>query len=224
MNIAGELRFDKSRKFYLRLQASDFDDRPIPDAMINLVRKRDWLECQTLSLMKLNQRISNSADEVTMMSDGVIQDLLQKLRGHVPQMFRICEGTALLDMLTSFGDIVTTNEYTRPEMSGTLALKAARHPILEKPEPGKFVPNDYYATDQYRFQIITGCNMSGKSTYIRTIALLQVIAQIGCFVPAQYATFPIIHNLLSRVSTDDSVEGNLSICSVEMREMAFIMR
>lgn len=66
--------------------------------------------------------------------------------------------------------------------------------------------------------------MSGKSTYIRTVALLQVMAQIGCFVPAEYASFTIIHNLFSRTSTDDSIESNMSTFSVEMREMAFILR
>jgi DNA mismatch repair protein MSH4 len=66
--------------------------------------------------------------------------------------------------------------------------------------------------------------MSGKSTYIRTAALLQVMAQIGCFVPAEYASLPIIHNLFSRVSTDDCIEANMSTFSVEMREMAFILR
>lgn len=66
--------------------------------------------------------------------------------------------------------------------------------------------------------------MSGKSTYIRTVALLQVMAQIGCFVPAQYASFTIIHNLFSRTSTDDNIESNMSTFSVEMRDMAFILR
>lgn len=66
--------------------------------------------------------------------------------------------------------------------------------------------------------------MSGKSTYIRTVAMLQVMAQIGCFVPAQFASFTIVHNLFSRTSTDDSIESNMSTFSVEMREMAFILR
>lgn len=88
----------------------------------------------------------------------------------------------------------------------------------------KFIPNDYYASRQHAFQVITGCNMSGKSTYIRTVALLQVMAQIGCFVPAQYASFTVIHDLFSRTSTDDSIEANMSTFSVEMRDMAFILR
>jgi len=66
--------------------------------------------------------------------------------------------------------------------------------------------------------------MSGKTTYIRAIALLQIMAQMGCFVPAEYAAFPLIHNIFARVTTDDSIESNLSTFSVEMREMAFILR
>ena len=91
-------------------------------------------------------------------------------------------------------------------------------------EPSSFVPNDYYATEAYCFHIITGCNMSGKSTYIRSVALLQIMAQIGSFVPAEYAAFSIIHHIFARVSMDDSIELNLSTFSVEMREMAFILR
>lgn len=89
---------------------------------------------------------------------------------------------------------------------------------------GKFVPNDVYASEEHRFQIITGSNMSGKSTYIRMVSLLQIMAQIGCFVPAEFAVFPVIHQLFVRMSTDDSIEANLSTFSTEMREMAFILR
>lgn len=87
-----------------------------------------------------------------------------------------------------------------------------------------YVPNDYIATGQHCFHIVTGCNMSGKSTYIRTIALLQIMAQIGCFVPAEYASFKIIHHIFARLSLDDNIEANLSTFSAEMREMAFILR
>jgi DNA mismatch repair protein MSH4 len=89
---------------------------------------------------------------------------------------------------------------------------------------GNFVPNDYYSSEQYRFHVITGCNMGGKSTYIRSVALLQIMVQIGSFVPAEYASFPIIHNIFARVSLDDNIEANMSSFSVEMREMAFILR
>ncbi|KAF7558757.1 hypothetical protein G7046_g5408 [Stylonectria norvegica] len=218
------LRFDNGRKYWLRLNANDFDDGHLPDVVINAVRKKDKIECQTLILVKLNLRLSDTSNEVVIRSDSVIQSLLNDLRQEVPHLFRVCESVALVDMISSFGQLATTRDYVRPDISGTLALKSARHPILDKTMSGCFVPNDYYATEQYCFHIVTGCNMSGKSTYIRAVALLQIMAQIGSFVPAEYAAFPIIHNIFARVSLDDNIENNLSTFSVEMREMAFILR
>ncbi len=108
----------------------------------------------------------------------------------------------------------------------SLALKSARHPILSKTlhSSSKLIPNDVYATPQHRFQIITGANMSGKSTYIRSVALLSIMAQIGCFVPCQYASFPIFHQVFARVSTDSNIESNVSTFASEMRDIAFILR
>ncbi|KAK7397738.1 MutS protein msh4 [Neonectria punicea] len=222
--LDANLRFDNGRKYWLRLRAADFEDRPLPDVLIHAVRKKDKIECQTLNLVKLNLRLSDTSNEVVIRSDAVIQALVKELRHEAPHLFRVCESVALVDMISSFGQLATTRDYVRPDISGTLALKAARHPVLDKSMAGSFVPNDYYATEQYCFHIVTGCNMSGKSTYIRAIALLQVMAQIGSFVPAEYAAFPIIHNIFARVSLEDNIESNLSTFSVEMREMAFILR
>lgn len=130
----------------------------------------------------------------------------------------------MLDVVAAFAQLVTSSEYVRPEISETLAISAGRHPIKERLQRSKFVPNDIYATSQKRCQIITGCNMSGKSTYIRTVALMAVIAQIGCFVPAAYAAMPIYHQLFARVNVDDSIEANVSTFAAEMREMAYILR
>lgn len=155
-------------------------------------------------------------------------------------LFKICEAIGMLDMvsrsarlftfyakfiqLSAFAHLVTINEYVRPRISDTLGLKSARHPIREMVMQTKFIPNDVYATQQSRFQIITGCNMSGKSTFIRSIALLSIMAQVGSFVPASSASFPIIHNLFARVGMDDSIESNVSTFAAEMREIAFILR
>ncbi|KAF5971216.1 hypothetical protein FBULB1_9356 [Fusarium bulbicola] len=222
--LDANLRYDNGRKYWLRLRAADFDDRPLPDLLINVVRKKDKIECQTLDLVKLNLRLSDTSNEVVIRSDKVIQDLLKELRSDVPHLFRVCESVALVDMITSFAQLATTRNYVKPDLSTTLALKAARHPVLDKTMNGTFVPNDYYSTEQYCFHIVTGCNMSGKSTYIRAVALLQIMAQIGSFVPAEYAAFPIIHSIFARVSLDDNIESNLSTFSVEMREMSFILR
>ncbi|OTB06751.1 hypothetical protein M426DRAFT_20846 [Hypoxylon sp. CI-4A] len=222
--LTAELRFENNRNYWLRLRQSDLEGRDVPDVLINRVYKGRWLECQTLLLVQLNHRITDSTNEAIMLSDKVVQELLDAIRVHVPNLFRICEGIALLDMIAAFGQSATTRDYIRPEIGNALALKGARHPISELVNPDRFIPNDVFANEQHRFQIITGCNMSGKSTYIRMVSLLQVMAQIGCFVPAQYASFPVIQQLFVRMSTDDSIEANMSTFSLEMREMAFILR
>ncbi|KAI9827617.1 MAG: MutS protein msh4 [Phylliscum demangeonii] len=156
--------------------------------------------------------------------DKIIQQLLQDVRSEIATLFRISDALAMLDMVASFGQLVTTLDYARPEFTDTLAIKAGRHPIREKIHKDRFVPNDVYAAQQSRFQIITGCNMSGKSTYIRSIALIAVMAQIGCFVPARFASMPVVRQLFARVSLDDSNEANVSTFAAEMRETAFILR
>src|SRR5690606_23869679 len=89
------------------------------------------IECQTLTLRKLNQRVSDSATEAILQSDKVIQELLDSIRVQVPHLFRVCESVGLLDMLASFAQVAILKGYARPEITGTLALKSARHPLLD---------------------------------------------------------------------------------------------
>lgn len=132
LGLAAQLKFENKRKYWLRFRCSDFENGLIPGSLINCVRKKDFLECQTLQMMKLNQRMTDSVDEVIMQSDKVVQQLLDAIRVEIPNLFRICESIALLDMLASFGQIVTTGEYVKPEFRKALALKSAQHPILDK--------------------------------------------------------------------------------------------
>lgn len=169
-----------------------------------------------------------------------MEELIEEVRSHMSIMFKICEAVGLLDMvrasprlplcmadickIAAFAHLVTVNNYTRPQLTDTLGIEAGRHPIKEKIMQTKYVPNDVYATQQMRFQIITGCNMSGKSTYIRSVALMAIMAQIGSYVPATYASFPILHQLFARLGMDDNIETNVSTFAAEMREIAFILR
>ncbi|CAI7646777.1 unnamed protein product [Penicillium discolor] len=217
-----DLKYDTARQYYICIPATELG--PLPDVFINVYRKRKRIECQTLDLVKLNQKITDAHSEVINMSDQTIQGLLRDVCTEVSGLFRVSEAIAMLDMLAAFAQLATNHEYIRPELTDTLAIKAGRHPIREQIHSSKFIPNDAYATPQTRFQIITGCNMSGKSTYIRSLALVTVMAQIGCFVPAQYASFPISHQLFARVATSDDLDANVSTFAAEMREMAFILR
>ncbi|EME80300.1 uncharacterized protein MYCFIDRAFT_189891 [Pseudocercospora fijiensis CIRAD86] len=219
-------KYENGRQFYLRLRVDELADRTLPAVFINVYRRKDMIECQTLDLVKRNQKIVDAHIEVLNMSDKSVRELIVNLREHMSGMFKICECVAMLDMLASFAHIVALQDYVRPVMSATLAIRAGRHPIkenLQRNNNTKYIPNDVYATQQTRFQIITGCNMSGKSTYIRSIALMTIMAQIGSFVPAQYAAFPIIRQIFARVSIDSNIEANVSTFASEMRETAFIL-
>lgn len=216
------MKYDTARQYYICIPPAE--PVPLPDVFINVYRKRNRIECQTLDLVKLNQKITDAHSEVINMSDRTVQDLLRDVCDQVSGLFRVSEAIAMLDMLASFAQLATSHEYIRPELTDTLAIKAGRHPIREQIHSSKFIPNDAYATPQTRFQIVTGCNMSGKSTYIRSLALTTIMAQIGCFVPAQYASFPISHQLFARVATSDDLDANVSTFAAEMREMAFILR
>ncbi|EPS44503.1 hypothetical protein H072_1502 [Dactylellina haptotyla CBS 200.50] len=219
-----EIKYDSQRGYYLRIPTSDIEDSPLPPVFVNAIKKKKFTECTTLDIMKQNSRIGDAMTEVLLMSDRTIQDLIDQIRGEMSALYKVCEGVAMLDMINSFATLTTLYEYVRPEFKDVLAIKDGRHPIREKIHKEKLIPNDVYASQQTRFQIVSGCNMSGKSTYIRQIALMAIMAQIGSFVPASYAAFPITTHLFARVSMEDGIEANVSTFAAEMRETAFILK
>lgn len=96
------------------------------------MEKKGGIECHTMQLMKLNSRLSDTSNEIIARSDAIIQDLIVLLRESAAQLFRLCESVGLLDMVTSFAHLSILRDYVRPEFRGTFALKAARHPIMDK--------------------------------------------------------------------------------------------
>ena len=219
-----ELRFDIGRQYFLALPMSELEERQLPDVFVHPYRRKNLVECMTLDLMKLNQKITDSHHEVLQMSARVIQDLVDSIRAEVAPLFRISDSLALLDMLASFAHTAAVHDYCRPELTSSLAIKSGRHPIVEIAHRDRFIPNDVFANKMSRLQVITGCNMSGKSTYLRSIALITIMVQVGCFAPAEYASVPIRHQLLARLSLDDSSLADLSTFAEEMRGMAFVLQ
>ncbi|GAA5820617.1 hypothetical protein JCM11251_003078 [Rhodosporidiobolus azoricus] len=193
---------------------------------INITKKGKTYQMSTLDLKKRNARIMESEQEILLMSDEILDEMIDDIKGHIACLYRCAEGLAMLDILAGFADVSKKFEYVRPEWTSTLALKSARHPLHEVFRTGldgSFVPNDTYASDAASFQLIFGPNMSGKSTLLRQTALLHVMAQIGCFVPAAYASFRPISYLLTRLSNDDNLEASLSTFASEMSTMATIL-
>ncbi|GAA6014971.1 hypothetical protein JCM11491_002377 [Sporobolomyces phaffii] len=199
--------------------------RDVKRHFININEKGKTVRFSSLELQKRNARITESILEVLLLSDEILDEIFEDIRENVACLYRCSEAVALLDMLASFADISALHDYVRPELTNTLAIKSGRNPLHEqfRMSDGSFVPNDTYASAASTFQIITGSNMSGKSTLLRQIALLHVMAQIGCFVPAFYASFRPVSALFTRLSNDDNIEASLSTFAQEMTTMSMIL-
>ncbi|KAH9923367.1 muts domain V-domain-containing protein [Fomitopsis serialis] len=196
----------------------------LPKGFINVtIQKGRWL-FSSIEMKKRNARMKDALDESLILSNKIIQDLATEVVIDIGALYKASEAVAILDMLWSFAHVSILRNYVRPEFTGTLAIKAGRHPILETVQSaGTLVPNDVYCSEAASFQIVQGPNMSGKSTYLRQIGLLTVMAMSGCFVPAEYGSFKLHDALLSRLSNDDDMEKSLSTFANEMASCAMIL-
>ncbi|KAI0962828.1 hypothetical protein AcW1_000092 [Taiwanofungus camphoratus] len=205
--------------FVFALKKSDLEGE-LPRGFVNVtMQKGRWL-FSSVELKKRNARMKDALDETLILSDKIIQELTAEVVVDIGALYKASEAVAILDMLWSFAHA----SIFRPEFTGTLAIKAGRHPILENVQSaGTLVPNDVYCCEASSFQIVQGPNMSGKSTYLRQIGLLTVMAMCGCFVPAGYGSFRLHDALLTRLSNDDDMEKSLSTFANEMASSAMIL-
>ncbi|GAG84989.1 unnamed protein product, partial [marine sediment metagenome] len=134
---------------------------------------------------------------------------------------------AYIDVLACFAEVAEKYDYCRPKINneGKIVIKEGRHPVVEQLRLSeKFIPNDCYLdTDNEQILMITGPNMAGKSTYLRQIALICIIAQMGCFVPAKSATIGVIDQIFTRIGASDDLARKLSTFMIEMTETAKIL-
>ena len=219
--LAMDYRFENTRGFYLRIKLSN-GAVPfcLPDEFVNRIVKKNVMECTTISLLQQGARMNDIVGEINNLSTIIIEELFERCREYVPIFLMMSEAIAILDMLCSFADFINMQKrsYVCPEFGNYTHICQSRHPILETLVPD-FVPNEYSSIPEIsRFQIITGANMSGKSVYLRQFAYLVIMAQMGIYVPAEYATMSVYNSLYSRLSTDTS-EINASSFTNEMSEM-----
>jgi DNA mismatch repair protein MutS len=140
------------------------------------------------------------------------------------RMQDVAQALAALDALAAFATVAAAHDYARPEMGGDgIHVEGGRHPVVERTEPG-FVPNDTDLDDDRRVAVVTGPNMSGKSTYMRQVALVVLLAQAGSFVPAADARLRVVDRIFTRVGASDDIAGGRSTFMVEMTELASILR
>ncbi|PWN98876.1 hypothetical protein FA09DRAFT_296615 [Tilletiopsis washingtonensis] len=206
--------------------AESIAQRDLPSEFTNVLPTKNGksLTFSSLPLKKCNQRLNDSLNEVLLLSAGLVEDLREQIVMRVAGLYKASEAVALLDMLVSLAHNVQPHRLVRPEFTGALAIKGGRHPILDVKIRGGAVPNDAYVAGGQSFFLITGPNHSGKTTYLRQIAMLQIMASIGSFVPADYASFiPDLECILTRLSNDDDQEANLSTFANEMRAASFVL-
>lgn len=221
-NIIISYHFDASRGFYLKIKC---DSLNLPLVFINKIKKRNIVECTTIDLMKFSSRFREINNEIISLSDTCISELYSLLSEYVSPLFMVSEAIATLDLLCCFAynSNNALNVYIMPQFSNFLRLKNSRHVMLESIIGSSLVPNDYTGEiENSRFHLIAGSNMSGKSVYLRQICYLVIMAQIGSFVPAEYAVLPIFKNLHTRIGSDNE-DSTISLFSREMTDMANII-
>ncbi|KAL9847409.1 mutS protein homolog 4 isoform 7-T7 [Geothlypis trichas] len=218
--------FSSARGFFIQMNAdcSTLPNGQLPSEFTKITKMKNTYSFTSADLIKMNERCQESLREIYHMTYLIVCKLLNEIYEHIHCLYKLSDIVSMLDMLLSFAHACTLSDYVRPEFTDTLAIKQGWHPILEKIAVEKPVSNNTYLTEGNNFVIITGPNMSGKSTYLKQIALCQIMAQIGSYVPAEYCSFRIAEQIFTRIGMDDDIETNASTFMKEMKEITYIIQ
>ncbi|KAG7509788.1 kinectin isoform X6 [Solea senegalensis] len=217
--------FSTARGFFIqmKLEGLVLPEGKLPSEFIKVTKHKNNYGFITADLMKMNDRCNEALREIFHISYVVICQLLSTIHEHIHCLYKLSDAVSMLDMLLSLANACTISDYVRPEFTDTLAIKQGRHPILERIAGQQPVSNNSYISEGSNFVIVTGPNMSGKSTYLKQVALCQIMAQIGSFVPADYASFRVADQIFTRIGVDDDFETNSSTFMLEMKEISYII-
>jgi DNA mismatch repair protein MutS len=182
----------------------------------------------TEELKKIEEDILGAEEKLTDLEYNLFVDVRNKIAKQIERIQKTAMIIATLDVLTSFATVAEDMNYVMPEVNdgSIIEIKNGRHPVIEKMLPnGNFIGNDTYLNETSdRLSIITGPNMAGKSTYMRQVALITLMAQIGSFVPADYAKIGVVDKIFTRVGASDDLSMGESTFMVEMMEVANILK
>ena len=180
----------------------------------------------TPELKEYESLVLNSEERIAELERALFGEVLERLQEWVPRVLATASALAELDLAAALADVAVRNRYVRPEVADddTLEIAGGRHPVVEATQTEPFVPNDARlnpADDQ--IMVLTGPNMAGKSTYLRQVALIALLAQIGSFVPAERARIGLVDRIFTRVGARDDLSAGASTFMVEMLELAAIL-
>lgn len=230
IELAVDIKYQSKRGYYLSVSNAVLGERSLEGICSQYKRGRSEVTFTTMDLIKLNGRVKESMTEVLLASQTVLEGLFERLRENIEIIYEISASISRLDFICGLAQwALDSGSACRPEFndkgvhgSGSLTVRQSRHPILEF-NGRNIVSNDYFSCKGNSFTVITGANMSGKSTYAKQLALLTVMAQMGSFIPAEYASFPMYDRILTRLGSDDELESNASSFRMEMKEAAYII-
>jgi len=221
-----KVAYNKVFGYYLEVTNSHKDKVP-----------QEWIRKQTLvnaeryiteELKEYEEKILGAEDKMVVIEQRIFQSLLQNAMDFVSPIQQNARIVAQVDCLLSFAEIATTNDYVKPVIydSTVLDIKAGRHPVIEQqlPHGEEYIPNDVFLdNDTQQIMIITGPNMAGKSALLRQTALIVLMAQMGCYVPAKSAEIGLVDKVFTRVGASDNLSKGESTFMVEMTETASIL-
>ena len=220
-----KIRYNQVFGYFIELTKANLGKVPS-----DYVRKQTLANAErfmTPELKDLEERVTGADTKLTNLEQALFEALRTRLAGETPRLQEISRRLAILDVLAAMAETAALNRYIRPTIddSGDVRIVQGRHPVVERLAlSGGFVPNDTHlnlATS--RLHIITGPNMAGKSTYLRQVALITLMAQMGSFVPAKEATIGLVDRIFTRVGASDNLAGGQSTFMVEMTETAHIL-
>ena len=221
-----KIGFNKVFGYFIEVTKSNLS--MVPDRFI---RKQTLTNCEryiTEELKNLENQILGAEEKVITLEYNTFIEIRNKIENELQRLQKSASIVATLDVLCSLSQIAEDLNYVMPIVSdnGKINIKDGRHPVIEKMlEAGSFVQNDTYLdSNTSRLAIITGPNMAGKSTYMRQVALITLMAQIGSFVPASYAEIGVVDKIFTRVGASDDLSMGQSTFMVEMMEVASILR
>ena len=218
--------FNRVFGYYIEVTKSNFDQ--VPERYIRKQTLANAERYVTEELKNLENQILGAEEKVINLEYNAFVEVRDDIESKIKRIQTSAEVISILDVLCSFATVAEDLNYVEPivDNSGVIDIKDGRHPVIEKMLPsGSFVQNDTYLDKgENRLAMITGPNMAGKSTYMRQVALITLMAQVGSFVPASYARIGVVDKIFTRVGASDDLSMGQSTFMVEMMEVATILK
>ena len=219
-----KIKYNKVFGYFIEITKSNLE--LVPESYIRKQTLSNAERFITPELKKYEDTIINSKARIEEIEYYLFKEISAKIKEEKSLLIKLAEKLAYIDVIISFSTIAVENDYVKPEINENFDLKIinGRHPVVEK-LIGKsdFVSNNTLITENERFIVLTGPNMSGKSTYMKQIALISIMAQIGSYVPATQAKLPIVDKYLTRIGASDDILSGQSTFMVEMSEVSNIL-